>query len=94
MALKGGDPDDVTRADGLDGLAFQLHPAAAVGDDEGLAERVGVPGGARTGLEGDAGAGDAGGGWRAEQGVQPDGAGEVFGGGLGGGAGADAGRCP
>ena len=30
-----------------------LHPTDAVGDDQGLAKRMGVPGGARTGFETD-----------------------------------------
>ena len=58
------------------GPALALDPAAAGGDDQGLAERVGVPGRAGAGLEGDAGAGHPGGIGRLEEAVDPDGAGE------------------
>ena len=68
------------------GAAFALRPAAAGGDDEGLAEWMGVPGGAGAGLEGDAGALDEGGVGRLKERVDADGAGEpvgrAFGGGL------------
>ena len=57
VLLAGREPDDVAGADLLDRAAPALRPAAAGGDDQRLAERVGVPGGARAGLEGDAGAG-------------------------------------
>ena len=52
----GREPDDVARPDFLDRAALALHPAAAGRDDQRLAQRMGVPGGARAGLEGDAGA--------------------------------------
>ena len=52
----GGEPDDVAGADFLDRAALALDPAAAGGDDQGLAQRMRVPGGARAGLERDAGA--------------------------------------
>src|SRR5579863_7144524 len=39
--------DDVAGPNLLDWAALVLRPAAASGDDEGLAERMGVPGGAR-----------------------------------------------
>ena len=48
------EPDDVAGPDLLDRAALALRPAAARGDDEGLAERMGVPGGARAGFERDA----------------------------------------
>ena len=51
-----GGTNDVAGADFLDGAARALRPAAAGGDDQRLAERMRVPGGARAGLEGDAGA--------------------------------------
>src|SRR5215469_13289379 len=49
-------PDDIARADLRDRASFTLRPAAAGGDNERLAERVRMPGGARAGLECDAGA--------------------------------------
>ena len=60
VLLAGRKPDDVAGPDFLDRAALALRPAAAGGDDQGLAERMGVPGGAGAGLEGDAGAADAG----------------------------------
>src|SRR3984885_16143808 len=42
--------DDVARTDLLDQAALVLDPAAAGHDDQSLAERGGVPGGARGGL--------------------------------------------
>src|SRR3712207_283417 len=43
------EPDHVTRADLPDRPALALGPAASGGDDQGLAERMGVPGGAGAG---------------------------------------------
>ena len=51
-----GEADDVALVDFFDVAALALHQAASGGYDQGLAERVGVPGGAGAGLEGDAGA--------------------------------------
>jgi hypothetical protein len=42
----------------FDGLAVALRPSAARCDDEGLTEWMGVPGGARSGLEGYGGSGN------------------------------------
>src|SRR5260370_427753 len=56
VLLTGRKPHNITRGDFLDPAAPNLHPPAAGCDDQGLAERVGVPCGASTGLEGDAGA--------------------------------------
>src|SRR5207244_8836145 len=53
MLVLGRAPDDVAGADLDDRLAVALGPADARGDDQGLAERVAVPGGSRAGLEGD-----------------------------------------
>ena len=75
----GREPDDVALLDFLDGAALALHPAAAGGDDQGLAQRVGVPGGAGAGLEGDARAADARRGGRLEQRIDAHGAGEIVG---------------
>ena len=81
----GGEPDDVAGADLFDGTAEALGEAEAGGDDEGLAERVGVPVGARSGREGDGGSLDEGGVGRGEERVDADGAGEPVGGAGGGG---------
>ncbi len=59
VLVTGRAPDHVTGADFDDRAALALGPAAPGGDDQGLAERMGMPGAARAGLEGDAGAGDA-----------------------------------
>src|SRR5271166_4373542 len=53
------EPHDVARSDLLDRAALALDPSAPRGDDQGLAERMGVPRCPRAGLEGDAGAGRA-----------------------------------
>ena len=50
--LAGGEADDVTRTDFLDGASFALGAAAAGGDDQSLAERMRVPGSAGAGFEG------------------------------------------
>lgn len=44
MLFAGWEPDDVARANLFDGTAPALGPTAARGDDQGLAQRVGVPG--------------------------------------------------
>src|SRR5437868_735567 len=59
VLFAGWQPDDVAGADFFDGSAPALDPAAASGHDESLAQRVGVPGGASAGLEGNNRAGDA-----------------------------------
>src|SRR5690348_1078291 len=78
MLLVGREPDDIAWADFLDRAAFALDPAAAGGDDQGLAERMRVPRGARAGLEGDAGAGNARRVRRTEQRVDAHRAGEIL----------------
>jgi len=75
----GREPDYVAGVDVVDGAALELGPAGAGGDDEGLAEGVGVPGGAGTGFEGNAGGGDEGGVGGLEEWVDADGAGEPIG---------------
>lgn len=87
MFLAGREPDDVAGMDGLDGAAPALGEAGAGGDDERLAEGVGVPGGAGAGLKGDARALAAGGCRGLEEGIDPDAAGEVVGRAFGRGAG-------
>jgi hypothetical protein len=43
------DPDDIALIHLLDGFPFTLDPAFAVGDDQRLTQRMGVPGRARPG---------------------------------------------
>ena len=59
MFFAGRKPDDVSGANFLDGTAPALGAAATGGDDERLAERMGMPSGAGAGLESDGGAGGA-----------------------------------
>src|SRR5215472_8001235 len=54
MLLVGRKPDDIARPDFLNRAALSLRPAATSRDDQGLPERVRVPGGPCTRLEGDA----------------------------------------
>ena len=54
-----GEPDDIAGMDFCDGSAEALGAAGAGGDDDGLAEGMGVPGGAGAGLESDGGASGA-----------------------------------
>jgi hypothetical protein len=56
MLFAGRNPDHVAGTDLLNWAAPALHPAATVSHDEGLAERVRMPGGPRAWLEGDMGA--------------------------------------
>ena len=71
------DPDDVARPDLLHRAALLLHPAAAGGDDQRLAQRVRVPRRPRARLEGDHPAADARRGLGLEARVDAHGPGEV-----------------
>src|SRR3954454_3382687 len=51
VVLTGLEEDAVAGADDLDGAAFALAEADALGDEDRLTVRVGVPGGARAGGE-------------------------------------------
>ena len=51
MFLARREHHDVARTNFLDRAALALRPAAAQRDDEDLAERMRMPGGARAGLE-------------------------------------------
>ena len=90
MLLSRREPDHVAGMDLFDGASFVLRPSAACGDDEGLAERVGVPRGPRTRLEGDAGGGNMRRIRGLKEGVDADAAAKPICGALGGGLGADA----
>ena len=79
MLLARRKPDDVAGAYLLDRSAFALDPAEAGRDDQGLAERMGVPGGARTRLECHAGGADPRRFGRLKQRIEPNDAGEIFG---------------
>src|SRR6478735_3692681 len=57
MLFAGREPDNIAGMYFFDRTAFALHPATARGHDEGLAQRVRVPGCASAGLKCDAGAG-------------------------------------
>src|SRR3954454_23471843 len=59
MLLARRKPHDIAGPDFLDRPALALHPAEAGGDNERLPERVRMPRGARTGLEGHVSAGRA-----------------------------------
>ena len=73
------EPDYVAGTDFLDGAALALHPAATACHDEGLAERMRMPGGPGAGFKRHQGHTDAGGlGWIV-QGVDPDRTGEPVG---------------
>jgi len=73
-------PNDIAGPDFFNGSAFALRPAATGGDYKRLAERMGVPGRASAGLEGDAGSNRTGGSWRLKQGIDTDRAGKPIGG--------------
>jgi len=69
-------PDDIASTDFFDWSAFELRPAKAGRDNQGLAERMGVPRGTGTRLEGDVTAAHT---WRVanpEHRVYADGAGK------------------
>src|SRR3954453_1750590 len=71
VLLAGREPDDIAGPDLLDRAAFTLNPTEARHDEQGLAERMRVPGRARARLKGDQGTGDACRIRRAEQRVDP-----------------------
>ena len=72
-------PDDVAGPDFLDRAAPVLAQADARRDDQRLAERMRVPGGARARLERHDAAADPGRSGRLEPGIDTHGAGEVIG---------------
>jgi hypothetical protein len=59
MLLARFKPDDITRPDLLDRSSLALREPAAGRHDQGLSERMRMPGRARAGLKRDAGAADA-----------------------------------
>ena len=79
MLLTRREPDHVTGPNWLDGATPALHETAASRHDEGLTQRVGVPGCASAGLERDAGGEYAGRSVCLNQGVDAYGAGEILG---------------
>src|SRR5579871_837926 len=72
-------PDHIAGANLFDRAAGALSPAATGGDDQSLAERMGMPCRASTRFEGYAGAGDECGIRRLKQRIDPHRAGEPFG---------------
>src|SRR3954452_19631938 len=89
VPVTGRAPDHITGANFDDRFTLTLCPAAAGSDDQGLAERMGVPVGPRSRFECDTGARDARGLGRVVKGIDADGAGEPFGRTAGGRLGAD-----
>jgi hypothetical protein len=85
MLLARRKPDHITGTNLFSRATPALHKTAASRHDEGLAQGVGVPGGASAGLEGDAGGEYAGRSVCLDQGVYAYGAGEIFGGAFAGG---------
>ncbi len=79
MLLARREPDHVAGMDLLDRAALPLDPAAAGRDDQGLPQRMGVPGRPGPGLERDAGTGRTCRGVCLEQRVDADRAGEPVG---------------
>src|SRR5689334_8173077 len=77
MLLARREPDHVAGTDLLGRTAVALYPAATRRDDQGLAQRVGVPRGAGARLERDAGPGDARRVGRLEQRVHANRPGEI-----------------
>src|SRR6266403_6391932 len=65
-------PHDVAWADFFDGTALALHPSQARGNDQGLAERMGVPCRPCAGFEGDLATAHPRRIWRLEQRIYPD----------------------
>ena len=79
VLVLGGTPQDVAGVKLQLRPAFDLGPAHALGDDQGLAQRVGVPGRACAGLEPHQGAADTGRRLALELSGDRDAAGEVVG---------------
>src|SRR5881398_183060 len=79
VVLAGLEEDAVAGADLLDRSAFALAAADALGDEDGLAVRVGVPGRAGAGGEVHGGGGEGGGAGGRGDGVDVDVAGEPVG---------------
>ena len=79
VLFAGREPDDVAGTDLLDRAAIALRPAAPRRDDQGLPQRMGMPGGTRARLERDAGADGAGRIGRLEQRVDAHGPGKPIG---------------
>src|SRR5205807_3569521 len=71
------EPDHVPRPDLLDRASPTLHAPAASHHDQSLTQRVGVPCGARAGLERDTGTDRAGRSAGLEQGINAHGASEI-----------------
>src|SRR5882757_8501847 len=69
MLLAGRNPNDIARVNLLDLIAPSLYEARASSDDEGLADRMGMPSRSRTWLEGHVGGGHTGRCLRKKQGV-------------------------
>jgi len=69
MLLPRREPNHITRSDFLDGAALALRPPAPSRHDQGLPQRMSVPGSTRTWLEGDTCAAGACGRVRLEEGV-------------------------
>jgi hypothetical protein len=78
VPFTGREPDHVAGPDFLDRTALALRPAKAGRDDQGLAERMGVPSRARARFEGDERAGDAGWLGRAQERVDANRSGEIL----------------
>src|SRR5215510_4047965 len=79
MLLAGGEPDDIAWPDFLPRATLALRPAAAICDDERLAQRVCVPSGARARLKCDDDTADTRGVAALEARVHPHRPGEVLG---------------
>src|SRR5882724_10175638 len=69
MLLTGRNPNDIARVNLLNLIAPSLYEARAGGNDEGLADRMGMPSRSRTRLEGHVGGGHTGRCLRKKQGV-------------------------
>src|SRR4051812_2827315 len=78
VLLAGRKPHDIAGPDFLDRPALALHPAKAGRHDQGLPERMAMPGGSRAGIEGDVRTAPTGGIRGFEQRIDADAAGEII----------------